>query len=413
MKYNLTSMFKLPSIFKPKSSRQGFLTIDIGSEQIKVVAFDEPSIEHKNINILASAKARVDFGSIRNGYIIDEDAVAEALIRALAEVHENLEDEIDRVIFGVGGEQVYAQMTTIKAVRGKSEPVTQKEITEFEDRVNEAALSEIQNLVLSLTGRSDLDLELVTKSTIYTKLDGKRVDSLLNQEGQELEIAIFNAYSPAFHLASIARIADKIGVEIQGVGSSMYAVVKSMEVLAGDSLDCVVIDVGSQSTEVGAVFGGGIFSIRSLPIGGFHFTNELSNDTGLTFFDAERKKIDYSFGNLNDEEALEVEESISDVGAIWLSGVEESFKSFDGVKTFASKILLLGGGAQLPEIMNMLQNEPWAKSIPFKEPPQIDRIHLKDFKYFVDKTGGMTDPELLIAALLAVIYLENTEGFVW
>ena len=176
----------------------------------------------------------------------------------------------------------------------------------------------------------------------------------------------------------------------------------------GEKFDAVIIDMGSDITDIGVAFGGGIVTTKTLPMGGAQFTHQISKKTGLSYFAAEEKKLAYSYGNLNDSEVASVQDSMERVFEIWLSGIELAFAEFTGIKTFASKVFLVGGGVMLPDIQEILTHEPWTKSIPFKSPPEFVKLGLADLPLVKDGTGKIDNPAYVLPASLALVYLEVT-----
>ena len=101
-----------------------------------------------------------------------------------------------------------------------------------------------------------------------------------------------------------------------------------------------------------------------------------------------------------------VEACLRNVLEIWISGVELLFSDFDGVKTFPSKIYLIGGGSSLGDVLTLLEKEPWTRNIPFKEPPVFERVSVSDLSYISDLTGKTVGHDDVMPAALSEVYLE-------
>jgi hypothetical protein len=89
-----------------------------------------------------------------------------------------------------------------------------------------------------------------------------------------------------------------------------------------------------------------------------------------------------------------------------LHGVELLFQEFNGVKTFAPNIYMAGGGAELPDIYEVVTKEPWSRSIPFKSPPEFTKLSMKDLPLVIDRTGKASTMGDLVPAALSLVYLE-------
>lgn len=297
-------------------------------------------------------------------------------------------------------------MTTVRIVRGKEGPISSKELDDAYERIYNEAYNQAQNVFLEVTGDSEIDFQMITSSTVYSKLDNNLVDELLDQEGQTLELAVFTAFSPTYHLDMLSDIAKELKLNVLAISSNMYALTKSLGFSKGKDFDGVVMDLGGEVTDVGAVFRGGIVTTRSLDLGGSHFTKILSKSLDLSYVDAENRKLEYSYGRLPESDGLLMKGYIDNLLDIWLDGVELLFTEFEGVKTFAPSIYMVGGGAELSDIYDVASKEPWTKSIPFKTPPEFSKLSIEDLTLVVDKTGKVHSMEDIIPSALSVVYLE-------
>ncbi len=400
-------MMKLPFFFDLSNKPPVFLTIDIGSEAVKCLAFAVSEGDKRVAEIVGIGRSRLIHGSTRAGAIIDMEEVESSVGAAISEATEELGVKVSDAVFGVSGDLSFGLMTTVKAVRSGEDSITEKEIKHIYERIYDAAYSQALNEVLEITGSADLDIDMITSSTVYTKLDGHIIDEPVGRDGANLEVAVFTAFAPLFHIKALQKLAKKLRLNILAIGSQMYALVKSLEYSKGRLLDCVIMDVGSELTEVGVVFGGGILSTRTLPIGGMHFTDAISKAFDITYLDAEDKKISYSFDRLPEEESIKVQNSLNDTMSIWVSGIEQLFSDFTGVKTFAPDVYVVGGGFYLPDVLSSIRNEPWTRAIPFKSPPDFSKLSIADLPKVTDTTGKADCLDLILLASLSIIYLES------
>jgi hypothetical protein len=56
-----------------------------------------------------------------------------------------------------------------------------------------------------------------------------------------------------------------------------------------------------------------------------------------------------------------------------------------------SKILLCGGGSNLPEIKEVLSDREWSKDLPFARAPEVQFIKPNDVANMVDETKTLKD----------------------
>ena len=55
-----------------------------------------------------------------------------------------------------------------------------------------------------------------------------------------------------------------------------------------------------------------------------------------------------------------------------MAGIETALADFEGIKTFPPRIILLGGGANLPELKEGLTAYPLMRALPFASPPTVE-----------------------------------------
>lgn len=408
-------MFKLPFNNKNAKSSNKFLTIDVDSDKVKCLAFYVPDpandTEISSISNVPVAKIigvgveRFDPGTVRNGVIINLDKLSDAAEKAVKTATRE-EQEITDVIFGVSGQQAQGIVTTAKVNRDETTEISEKELVDLQNKVIQAAFTQAQNEVLQITGDTETELELITSSNVYFKVDNKLVHNPLNIKGGTLEIAFFTAFCPVYQVQAFQKLAKNLGLNILAIGSEMYCLLKALQKSQEKITDCILINMDNDYTDVAVVFGGGIVATRSLDIGATHLTKAIADKTGLSYNESEKMKRTYSYGRLTQTETELIKSGLQEPLNIWLNGLRLLFGEFTGVKTFAHQIFLLGEAAEMPYIAEILTREPWTKTIPFKSPPEYKKISLKEFKTIADSTGTLGSLEHVLNAGLSTIFLE-------
>jgi cell division ATPase FtsA len=389
-----------------------FLVVDIGASDVKCLVFetaDPADLEEEDNNqvrIVGVGRQNLERGAVRGGVIIEESVVAEALGVAMVKATRDLEADVTDVIFGVGGDLCIGFVTTARINRGKSDVISKKEVEEINKRIMEAAEDRAQLYVLQSTGNAEEDLDVVTSVGVYAKLDGEVTQYLVGSSGSNIEISMFTAFTPSYYIKSLVNLSRSLGLNILALGPKLYSLSEMLKKADGESLNCVIINVGDDYTDVGVVFGGGIVSTKSIPIGGTHFLRALSLGLGLVYDDAQNLLRHYVLGKLSDNESATVQNNLREVLGIWLSGVELLFSEFSGVKTFAPTVYAVGGGFDLPDIYEVLSTEPWTRSIPFKEPPEFKKFKVEDIVGVRDLTGKANSLEWVLPASLSQVFFE-------
>jgi hypothetical protein len=265
---------------------------------------------------------------------------------------------------------------------------------------------QVQKYYSENKGDSDTELQMITSSIVYTKLDGELLDNLLEQEGKVVEIALYNAFCPIFHIDALQKLGKKLKLNILAISPINFSLLKALKKSELESSDLVLTQIGADFTNVGVVFGGAVIKNKSLHIGYIHYVEELARIMGLTKVEAAKVLKSHSNSTLSQSESVVVQNCLTDVLDNWRDGVELLFTDFSGIKTFASHIYLFGEGVQIPEIEDELSKSPWTKNIPFKSPPNIYVLLVSDLDKIADATGSVVSHEWVGVASLAYIYEE-------
>lgn len=396
---------------KETQKKNSFLTVDIGSQSVKCLAFkrtiDEEDQQHK-IKLVGMGKEWLEPWSVRSGHILEIDKVAKALDSAIFKATEEIDEDIDDVIFGVSGDICDCIVTTAKSIRQKNDkPIKLKELEAVELKVINAALENAQERYVGKTGNTKANLELITTASVYTKIDEEEVMHPEGQLGSRIEMALFNAFTPKYYLKTLEELSGLLNLNIMAVTSNLYSLNECLKYQKENTkLDSVIIDVGSDTTDVAIIFGGGIVTTGSIPLGGSQVTKHLSNQTGLNFAEAEKRKYDYSFDKLAEEEKEETKKYLEESIQLWLDGLEVLFNNFEGIKTFSSDIYITGGGSKLPALIEALETKPWHRSIPFKDTPNFVKLNANNIPFVLDTTGEANKEEFVIPIALSKIFLE-------
>ena len=405
-------MLKLPFNFGRTKKPAKFIAIDISSNYIRCAALeliDSAISLNPSVRVISVAETLIDFGAVRSGNIVNMESVNIALESLISQIDLECEEKIRDVIFGIKGDLSLGLMTTVKVIRDLEVEISKKEFDDIYRRTLDAAGDQANDEALQITSTSDVDLEMVTTSVIYVRLDDHLVTDIVGKQGRKVELALFTAFTPVYHVRALQKLSKDLGLNILALASDMYALVKSLKVSKYQENDFVIMSVGSDMTDVAVVFGGGVVSTRSLYLGRSHFVLELCSRLGLNYTEAESKLKQYALESLSEEESLNIHDHLTEISGLWLSGIELLFGEFTGVKTFASKIFLTGEGSAIPDLLFVLRKEPWTKSIPFKSPPDVARISKNDLNFISDPGGKFDSINHISLAVLAVIYLEAND----
>lgn len=398
--------FTLP-FFKKSDTKatNKFLALDINSNDVQALLFYTE--DGRNYKIIGSGRKLLEQGSVRAGVIIEKEEVEEAVDECVKIATQDVADsEVKDVILGIGGSLSIGLMTTVRSKRPSKEPVVKKELDEMFDKINEGAFIQAQNTYLEVTGDADTELEMVTSSNVYLRADGVNVKSLEGVGASVVEAAVFNSFTPSFHLKSLEKVVKKAKLNILAAASQMYSLNQYIRAGKPGISDYIIIDVASDETTVAVVFADGIVATKSLNLGTTHFAENLAERMGVTTVEAQKLVTGHILGTLSQSESAVITTCIKDTTDIWIAGTKLLFEEFSGVKTFPSKAFLTGSGSDIAELVEAARNEHWEKDIPFKESPAFEKITMSPIRGITDSTGNVKGAGWNTTASLCFIFKE-------
>jgi len=188
----------LKRFFPEKSLPANFLTIDLGSDTVKVLAFKN---SHEELVVVGTGKQSLPWSAVRGGGIASEEAVLEALNLAVSEATSNLKEHFTTAVVGLTGEMVVNFTTAARLHRPATEQlVTSKELAETEQKLIDVAFIEAEKQLTPFMGLPEVEIELITSKLVSVKIDNFVVENPVGFKGDQLEISLFTAFAPKFYL---------------------------------------------------------------------------------------------------------------------------------------------------------------------------------------------------------------------
>ncbi|HEY8171379.1 MAG TPA: cell division FtsA domain-containing protein, partial [Candidatus Limnocylindria bacterium] len=181
---------------------------------------------------------------------------------------------------------------------------------------------------------------------------------------------------------ALQSVADALKLQLLGVIAEPYAVATCLDPGELGDTGAVFIDIGGGTTDVALVRGGGISGTKMLALGGRAFTKGLGERLGLSFADAEAAKL-----AATSDVASEVADALLEDARIWRDGVELMIGDLAEGELLPGRILLCGGGADLPQIAAVLDEEGWWQRLPFARRPKVRTLAPDEVVGLRDATG--------------------------
>jgi len=391
-------------IFGFGNKKENFaLSLDVGTEFVKALIF---RIEADKGYVIGSAKQRQGLSDMQGGAVTDIQGVIENCQKALTVAQTQAKREVNQTIIGIAGELVKGTTTAVRYIRDDATArLTFKELKEIVDKVQEKAFEKTRSQLAWETGHREIDVKLVNAAVVDVKIDGFKVTNPLGFQGKEMEVGIFNAFAPIVNLGALESIASALNLDLLSIAAEPYAVARSIGLEEKPDFSAIFIDVGGGTTDIAVVRNGGVEGTKMFALGGRAFTRRIAESTDISFEKAEELKINYSLGKTTEKIKQQVGEILLSDIETWLTGVELTLSEFS-IDLLPSKILLCGGGSQLPEVKKILETSAWASRLPFSKAPLVRFLRPEEVVNIKDETSSLKNPQDVTPMALANLAID-------
>lgn len=361
--------------------------LDIGTEFAKaLVVTIEHDAEGRLVGVVrGTGRQRQGLAHMQSGTVSDIDAVVANCRAAVEEARAMAGRRPTATVIGIAGELVKgATSTTTMRRDDPRSPLGEPELERLVTRAQESALREAESRIRWESGMDRLDVRLVHAAIVEMQIDGYPVSNPIGFTGAQVELHLFNAFAPMVHLGALQSVANALALDLLGVIAEPYAVATCLDPGELGDGGAVFVDIGGGTTDVALVRGGGISGTKMLALGGRAFTKGLSERLGFSFADAEAAKL-----GVGSDPQPGVAEALLEDARIWRSGVELMIGDLAGGELLPGRILLCGGGADLPQVREVLDEDGWWSRLPFARRPVVRALSPDEVVGLRDATGRL------------------------
>lgn len=390
-------------LFGGKKQQNWAISLDIGTEFVKALVFEV--VDGKGI-VRGAGRARQRLSDMQGGGVTDIHGVAINCQKAIEDAAQQAQFLPDRAIVGIAGELVKGTTTSVKLARAN--PTQQIQMSELQQIVNQVqaeAFRKARSELAAETGQEEIDVQLVNAAIVSVTIDGYKVANPMSYQGKQLSVGVYNSFAPIVQLGAIETVVRELGLELLAVAAEPYAVARCLDEESTD-FAAIFIDIGGGTTDVAVVRNGGVEGTKMFAIGGRAFTKRVSTVLGESFQTAEESKLRYSAGELELEKAELVRHALHSDVQVWLSALQISLEEFGEGDLLPSRILLCGGGSNLPDIKAALQKNDWVADLPFARQPEVQFIKPSDVVTMIDETKRLSDISEVTPLALANVALD-------
>ena len=233
--------------------------LDIGNSKIRMLA-GELSEHGKKLKVLKYIE--VPSKGIKKNIIENKISLSERIADVSAQMQEALGYEIDKVVLGIGGTNIYSRTKNMKLVFDKEKIITEADINKMLSDVeedlkngNEKVLTtEIYNIKINNSG--------IVKDPI----------GLL---GREIQADIHLIFINKIDVEELTEVVNRAKLEVESVVLNSYASAKSTLTEIDKKMGVALIDIGEGTTDIVIYKNNKLIYANSLPLGGMHYVSDL------------------------------------------------------------------------------------------------------------------------------------------
>lgn len=383
--------------------------LDIGTEYVKALI---AKVNGDDLEIVGVGRTHQEISDMHSGAIADITGVVRNCEDALAQAEEMAGLQAKKAVIGIAGELVKGVTNTIRYRRPQPDrPLDIPEMEFIIEKVQERAQGKAQKQIALETGNEEVEVKLVNSALVSIHIDGYKVSNPIGFQGKDVAVQIYTAFAPMVHIGALEKVADELALDLIAVAAEPFAVSRS--VLGNDassSFTAILADVGGGTTDIAVVNDGGVEGTKMFGIGGRSFTRTIASQMDLSYEDAEKLKVNLDHEKIKESVRKQADAAIDKTLEVWLDGVELALSEFDSVDHLPNRILLCGGGASLPQLVEALAKRDWYKELPFTKRPSVQHIRPSDVIGISDPSGTVNDHTFITAMGLLRVGYDTIEG---
>lgn len=332
-------------------------SLDIGSSSVRVLSVKKNTKENK-VNAVLTTQEQSD--GIRKGTVINVDKISDILKNIFSKASQDLGKRINSVYVGLSGSHIFSTDSRgLVSVSRADRKISEQDV----QRVLQAAQA------ISLP----LNKEIFDISPKEFIVDGERgIKEPIGLEGVRLEAEILalGGFSPYLQNTRQALLNSEL--EVLDLVPSVLAAARSSLTEKQKELGVALIDIGAGITNLAVFEEGSLIHLAVIPIGSGNITSDIAVGLYADIDSAERIKIKHGscvFSGRDIKKKITTEEEplvfsqkfLTKIIAVRVSEifeqVNEELKKISKEKRLPAGVVLVGGGAKLPKIVDLAKKK--------------------------------------------------------
>ena len=268
-----------PKIRMKKENKNPLITgLDIGTSKVCAVAAEVAEDGQINVKGMGMTPCK----GVRQGMVVNIEHVAESIGTAMQEAEEMAGEQLNSVYVGVGGNHLKGSNSRgVIAIHSRDKEVR---ADDMDGVISAAAAVPMPS-----------DRKLLHVLPLEFKVDDQEgIKEPIGVAGVRLEAETYLIHGALTSISNVLKSVQKCDLEVEDIIVEHLAA--SEAVLDNDEkeLGTVLVDMGAGATNLVIYVRGSVCHMEVLPLGGDHFTNDIS--IGLRTPVAEAEAIKQKFG---------------------------------------------------------------------------------------------------------------------
>lgn len=332
------------------------VVLDVGSATTRVLVADlnEGALRYRG-------HAALDSAGMRKGLIADLGPASRVVKSAAEHAERVARANIDQCVVGVGGPHIRGLNTNGGFELGnRMREITREDVRTAVERARAVERPPDREI-----------LHLLPRQFIVDEQPG--IFDPVGMIGARLEVDLHIATCSGSALQSTVTCANRAGLEV--TEAVLESVAAAEATLSADEreLGVCLLDIGAHSSDLAVFFEGAVAHTASVPIGGAHFTNDLSVGLQMPIANAEELKRQYGHAVVTAvPQSAEIEiqnpqpqmlalrtvaEILEPRARELMYFVKESLRQGGVFEALGAGCVLTGGGAMLPGMLDITESQ--------------------------------------------------------
>ena len=341
-------------------NNHSIVSLDIGTSTIKLLVVSKES-EGSEFNVLS--QVTIPSSGVRKGVVVKPTKVAEEIRSAIEEAQVSSGQKINSVYSSINGSHLTAVFSKgVIAVSRADREISQEDI----DRA-------IQNAqTISLPANKEI-IDAFPREFI---IDGEGgIKEPLGMKGTRLETEVLLLYAFSPYLQNLTKAILGAGLQITDIRACPVAASEAVLTPQQKELGVALVDIGADTTGLAVFEEENLIHTAIFPIGGNHITNDIAIGLRCDINLAEKIKKEFGSCLLRRDkkekyrrDKIKIPENLSFsrkmlVGIIEarvseiFEQINKELKKISRQKLLPAGIVLVGGGAKLPRIVDLAKRE--------------------------------------------------------